>query len=211
MEHAGQHWVSALERSRHSHWQGQWHRVEAVADALRQAHPERFRLVRVRGRNGETKACWAFTKVVRLKRYGRKRLVIVHEREARCDAPRLRLTEALHWESGRVLETWRERWTADILHEFGKQGCGLETAQGRKEEAVKRHFRLSCVAQSRLQQAPASGSATERLAFAQGATTIGQKVRTSAREALHSLLKLVEQLLAQGHSCEPMLEVLMPA
>jgi hypothetical protein len=52
---------------------------------------------------------------------------------------------------------------------------------------------------------------TERFAFAQGTITIGQRVRTIAREALQSLLKLVEQLLAQGHSCEHILEVLMPA
>jgi hypothetical protein len=211
IEHAGKHWVSELESSRHIHWQGQWRRVDAVAEALRHAHPESFRLVRVRCRNGETKAFWAFTKVVRLKRYGRKRLVIVHESEALCDAPRLLLTDALHWESGSVIETWSYRWTSEIFHEFGKQVCGLETAQVRKEEAVKRHFRLSCVAQSLLQQAPASGSATERFAFAQGATTLGQKVRTIAREALQSLLKLVEQLLAQGQSCEHILEVLMPA
>ena len=68
IEHAGKHWVSELEGSRHSHWQGQWHRVETVAQALRQAHPDSFRPVRVRCRNGETKAFWAFTQVVRLKR-----------------------------------------------------------------------------------------------------------------------------------------------
>jgi hypothetical protein len=210
IEHAGKHWVSELESSRHLQWQGQWRRVDAVAEALRHAHPESFRLMRVRCRNGETKAFWAFTKVVRLKRYGRKRLVIAHESEALRDAPRFLLTEALHWESGSVIETWSYRWTSEIFHEFGKQVCGLETAQVRKEEAVKRHFRLSCVAPSLLQQAPASGSATERFTFAQGATTIGQKVRTIAREALQSLLKLVEQLLAQGQSCEHILEVLMP-
>jgi hypothetical protein len=88
---------------------------------------------------------------------------------------------------------------------------GLEVAQVRKEEAVKRHFRLGCVAQSLLPQAPASGAKTERVAFTQGAVTIGQKVRTIARDALRSLLKLVEQLFAQGHSCEHILEVLMPA
>jgi hypothetical protein len=75
----------------------------------------------------------------------------------------------------------------------------------RKEEAVKRHFRLSCVAQSLLQQTSASGSATARFAFAQGDITLGQRVRTIARDALQSLLKLVEQLLAQGRSCEPIL------
>jgi hypothetical protein len=208
---AGKHWVSALECSRHIQWQGQWRRVEAVAAALRTAHPASFRPVRVRCRNGETKALWAFTKVVRLKRSGRKRLVIVHESEALSDAPRFLLTDALHWESGRVLETWSYRWTSEIFHEVGKQVCGLEAAQVRKEEAVKRHFRLSCVAQSLLQQAPASGSETERFAFAHGNITIGQKVRTIARDALKSLLKLVEQLLAHGHSCEHILEVLMPA
>jgi hypothetical protein len=209
--HAGKHWGSELACSRHSHWQGQWRRVDAVAAELRHAHPESFRAVRVCCRHGETKSLWVFTKVVRLKRYGRKRLVIVHEQEDLRDTPRWLLTDALHWESGRVIETWSYRWAAEIFHEFGKQVTGLEAAQVRKEEAVKRHFRLSCVAQSLLQQAPASGSETERFAFAQGASTIGQRVRTIAREALQSLLKLVEQLLAQGHSCEHILEVLMPA
>jgi hypothetical protein len=211
IERAGKHWVSELECSRHIQWQGQWQRVETVAHTLQQAHPESFRAVRVHCRNGQTKLFWAFTKVVRLKRYGRKRLVIVHEQQALGDTPRFLLTDALHWDSRRVIETWSYRWTSEIFHEFGKQVCGLEAAQVRKEEAVKRHFRLSCVAQSLLQQAPASGAETERFAFAQGAITIGQKVRTIARDALQSLLKLVEQLFAQGHSCEHILGVLMPA
>jgi hypothetical protein len=185
--------------------------VDTVAHTLQQAHPESFRAVRWHCRNGQTKLLWAFTKVVRLKRYGRKRLVIVHEQQDLGDTPRLLLTDALHWDSRRVIETWSYRWTSEIFHEFGKQVCGLEAAQVRKEEAVKRHFRLSCVAQSLLQQAPASGAETERFAFAQGAITIGQKVRTIARDALQSLLKLVEQLFAQGHSCEHILGVLMPA
>lgn len=211
IEHAGKHWVSELECSRHIQWQGQWQRVDTVAQALRQAHPASFRAVRGHCRNGETKPFWVFTKVIRLKRYGRKRLVIVHEQQDLGDAPRFLLTDALHWDSRRVIETWSYRWTTEIFHEFGKQVCGLEAAQVRKEEAVKRHFRLSCVAQSLLQQAPASGSETERFMFAQGAITIGQKVRTIARDALKNLLKLVEQLFAQGHSCEHILGVLMPA
>ena len=211
IERAGKHWVSELECSRHIQWQGQWQRVDTVAHMLQQAHPESFRAVRVHCRNGQTKLLWAFTKGVRLKRYGRKRLVIVYEQQDLGDTPRFLLTDALHWDSRRVIETWSYRWTSEIFHEFVKQVCGLEAAQVRKEEAVKRHFRLSCVAQSLLQQAPASGAETERFAFAQGAITIGQKVRTIARDALQSLLKLVEQLLAEGHSCEHILGVLMPA
>jgi hypothetical protein len=99
----------------------------------------------------------------------------------------------------------------EIFHEFGKQGTGLEAAQVRKEEAVTCHFRLSGVAQSLLQRTPVAGSTLERCAFAQGESTVGQKVRAIAREAFQSLLKLVEQLFAQGHSCEHILAVLMPA
>ena len=211
IEGGGKHWVSEVECSRHIQWQGQWRRVDEVATVLRCEHPESFRAVRVRGRNGETPQVWAFTKVVRLKRYGRKRLVIVHEREQLDDTPRFLLTDAQHWESGRILETWSYRWASEIFHEFGKQVTGLEAAQVRTEEAVKRHLRLSCVAQSLVQRVPASGSTSDRFAFAQGKDTVGQRVHTIARDALHGLLKLVEQLFAQGRSCMQILEVLMPA
>jgi hypothetical protein len=96
------------------------------------------------------------------------------------------------------------------FHKFGKQVTGLEAAQVRKEEAVTRPFRLSCVAQSLLQRAPTSPSASERFAFAQGAITVGQKVRAIAREALEGLLQFTASLLARGHKCEQILETLMP-
>jgi hypothetical protein len=211
LESVDKHWVSEVECSRHIQWAGQWRRVDAVAAQLRHDHPESFRPVRVRCRNGDTKTFWAFTKTVRLKRYGRKRLVIVHETEALTDTPRFLLTDALHWESGRVIETWSYRWASEIFHEFGKQVTGLEAAQVRKEEAVTRHFRLSCIAQSLLQRAPVSPSESERCAFAQGAITVGQKTRAIAREALEGLLRFVASLLARGHKCEQILELVLPA
>src|SRR5262244_2965638 len=211
IERVGKHWVSEVECSRHIQWQGQWRRVDAVAADLRRDHPESFRLVRVRCRNGETKSFWVFTKVVRLKRYGRKRLVIVHEHEDHSDAPRFLLTDALHWESGRVIETWTYRWPSEIFHEFSKQVTGFESAQVRKEEAVKRHFRLSCVAQSLVQQAACSGGKSERFAFADEKATVGQKVYTIAREALAGVLQFAQGLFAQGRTCDQVLEALMPA
>jgi hypothetical protein len=32
------------------------------------------------------------------------------------------MTDALHWESGRMIETWSFRWAAEVFHEFSKQG-----------------------------------------------------------------------------------------
>jgi hypothetical protein len=211
IESSGKHWVSELEVSRHIQWQGHWRRVDEVAAELRQQHPESFRPMKVRCRNGEEKMFFAFTKGVRLKRYGRKRLVIVHERRELSDAPRCLVTDALHWESGRVIQTWSYRWASEVFHEFGKQVCGLESAQVRKEEAVTRHFRLSCVAQSLVQRAPAGESKSERYAFAAGKKTYGQKCRVISREVLCSLLALSQRYFAEGKSCDEVLEVLMPA
>lgn len=211
IEASGKHWVSEIECSRLILWNGQWSRIDGVAAQLRSEHPESFRRLQVRCRNGALKQVWAFTKTVRLKRYGRKRLVIVHEQEDLNDTPRFLLTDALHWESARVIQTWSYRWACEIFHEFCKQVAGFESAQVRTEEAVKRHFRLSCVAQSLLGQATCQGRKSERFAFANEKQTVGQRIYSLTREAYHQLLHLVQGLFAQGRTCEQVLEVLMPA
>lgn len=210
IESCGKHWVSEIECSRLINWQGPWRRVDEVAGELRRQHRESFRPLKAKKRNGEEQQYWAFTKVVRLKRYGRKRLVIVHEKEDLSDKPRFLLTDALHWESVRVIETWNHRWPAEVFHEFSKQVTGFEAAQVSKEEAVKRQFRLSCVAQSLVQRAACRGGKSERFEFADEKATVGQKVYTIAREALAAVLQLAQGLFAQGRTCDQVLKVLMP-
>jgi len=141
IEGKGNHGVSERESSRHILWDEQWRRIDEVAAELRQTPPESFRRVQVRCRNGERTSCWVFTKTVRLNRYGRKRIGLVHEPADLTDSPRFLVTAALHWESGRIIATWSFRWAAELFHEFSNQGTGLAAAQVRNEEAVKRHLR----------------------------------------------------------------------
>lgn len=212
IEQHGKHWVSNLEGSRLIQWRGQWRRVDQIGAELRAHHPQSFRRASVTSRNGEKKTVWAFSKTVRLKRYGRKRLVIVHEHEALSDTPRFLLTDALHWDTTRVLRMWTYRWPVEVFHECCKQAVGLEASQVRKEDAVKRHVRLSCVAQSLLQSIPAGGKPSERFEFAdEHQHTLGQKRYTLAREALGQMLQLAQSLFTQGQSHEQILERLMPA
>ena len=211
IESKGKHWVSEIESSRLILWKDAWRRVDEVATELRQQHPESFRRVSVRCRNGETKEYWAFTKTVRLKKYERKRLVIVHEHSDLTDTPRFLVTDALQWESGRVIETWSFRWAAEVFHEFSKQGTGLEAAQVRNEEAVNRHLRLSCLAQSLLQRTPTVASTSEQFAFAKGEKTFGQRCHAITREVFSSLLSFAKRLFAGGYSCEQVVDTLMPA
>lgn len=211
IEQRGKHWVSEIESSRHLNWQGQWRRVDEVAQELRTRHPGSFRHLKVKVRNGSEREYWAFTKVVRWKKgYGRKRLVIVHEQADLSDTPRFLLTDAQHWESGRTIQTWSYRWPVEVFHEFSKQVTGFESAQVRKEEAVKRHFRLSCVAQSVVQRAACSGGKSERFRFAAEEATVGQRVYTIAREALGGVLQFAQGLFTQGKTCDQVLQVLMP-
>ena len=197
IEEKGKHWVTEVERSRNIMWNGQWQRVDQVAEELKTKHRESFRHKSVRCRNQEQREIWAFTKVVRLKKYGRKRLVIVHEKSDLSDAPRFLLTDALHWDASRVSNTWSYRWPVETFHEFSKQLFGFESAQLRNEEAVKRHFCLSCVAQSALQSASCSGVTSERFNQTQeNESTIGQRLYTLTREALQNLLERSSKLIS---------------
>jgi hypothetical protein len=211
IEKSGKHWVSEIESSRNINWEGKWLRVDEIALGLRNKHRESFRPIKVKCRNGEEKKFWVFTKVVRLKKYGRKRLAIVHEQENLGDNPRFLLTDALHWESGRIVETWSYRWASEVFHEFGKQVTGFESSQVRKEEAVTRHFRLSCVSQSLVQSTNTTASKSDKFSFANGQITFGQKVRSLARQAFASLLSLAKNLFAQGQDIDQVLEFLIPA
>jgi hypothetical protein len=211
IESKGKHWVSEIESSRLILWKDEWRRIDEVARELREQHPESFRKVSVHCRNGAQKEFWAFTKTVRLKKYARKRIVIVHEQDELSDHPRFLVTDAVHWESGRIIETWSFRWAAEVFHEFSKQGTGLEAAQVRNEEAVNRHLRLSCLAQSILQRTPTVVSTSEQFAFAKGAITFGQRCRAITREVFSSLLSVAQRLFAGGYSCEQITEALMPA
>jgi hypothetical protein len=212
IEAQGKHGVSERESSRGIPWQGQWRRVDEVAAELRTQQPPSFRQLQVTGRNGEEKSFWVFTQTVRLKRYGRKRLVIAHEQAELTDSPRFLLTDALPWDGARLRRVWSYRWPVESFHEFCKHVVGLEAAQGRQEEAVNRHFRLSGVAQSLRQRTPRGGRKSERFAFAANRQpTVGQKLYTLHRDALGQLLRLVHGLFAQGHPCEQVLERLMPA
>ena len=210
IEQNNKQWVSELEISRNIMWKNKWERVDTVAEELRTEHPEAYRLVRVRCRNGKHKTYWAFSKVIRLKKYGRKRMVIMHEKEDLSDKPRFLLSSAQHWESSRIIETWSYRWSIEIFHEFSKQQTGLESAQLRNQEAVERHLRLNCVAQSILQRVSAPASTSEKFEFANGKITIGQKWRAIARESFRSLLLRICQLMKDGMEIDQIMEVLMP-
>lgn len=211
IESFGKHWVSELECSRNVFWDNEWKRIDEVAKYLKEDSPQSFRFIQAPQRSGKCKDYWVFTKVLRLKKgYGKKRIAIVHERSDLQDNPRFLITDALHWESKRILNVWSYRWSSEIFHEFGKQCTGLESAQLRNEEGVKRHLRLSCIAQSILQNVPSVSSTSEKFTFAQGQSTLGQKWRSIMREVFQGVLMRVKRFILEGKEVQDIMNILMP-
>ena len=182
-----------------------------MAAGLKREHPESLRSMSGPCRTGEQQLYGAFTQPVRRKRDGRKRSVMGPEKPDLADAPRFLVTDALHGESGRMIEPWSYRWASAILQAFGKPVTGWASAQGRQEAAVNRHLRVCCVAQSSIHRAPASESPSERSAFAAGPLTYGQRCRARGREVRRSVLERLRQLFTAGKSGAAGLELLMPA
>ena len=211
IENVDKFWLSELEKSRNIFWKNNWIRIDKVGEELVYNHPEAFRKTTVKLRNGKTKIYWVFTKTVRLKKYGKNRIFIIHENENLSDDPRFLVTNALHWESKKAIQTWSYRWACEVFHEFGKQITGLESAQLRNEDAVKKQLRLSCVAQSALSRVHVSKSTSEKFEFAKGKITCGQRVKHIAREAFLNLLHFIKELFEQGKSCQNIVDRIMPA
>jgi len=210
IEENGKHWVSEVKNNRNISWHGKYQRVDKIAKQLREESPMSFRHIKIRQRNKSKKDFYVFSKVVKLKKYKNKRLVIVHEEKNLSDEPRFLLTDALHWESIKIVKTWSYRWSIEIFHEFVKQQTGFESAQVRNEEAVNKHFCLSCVSQSLIQRVSCSHSKSEKFYFAKGKLTFGQKCRAIAREVLKSILFLAKKYFEQYKTLDHILEKLMP-
>lgn len=210
IEGYGKHWVSELEKSRNILFDGKWQRIDLVDDFLRKTRPQSFRRKEIKRLNGEKKTVWVFSKVVRLRKFGRKRIAIVHKKENLEDEATYLITDAFHWEGVRMIETYQYRWSSDVFHEQVKQVAGLESSQHRNEEAVKRHFCLSYLAHSVVMNQTVEAS-FERFAWAKEKETFGRRLFAILRQSFRVLLEKIKSLFGQGLDCNEILEVLMPA
>jgi hypothetical protein len=81
----------------------------------------------------------------------------------------------------------------------------------RKEEAVTRHFRLSCVSRVFGPTRTCRRVGIRKICVCRREENLRSEVHSVYREALRSLLELGKRYFAEGKSCDEVLEVLMPA
>ena len=121
------------------------------------------------------------------------RIVILWKYKNDAELRKILVTNKIHWNAERIIETYRCRWTGtETFHRDGKQEPGLEDCQLRSGVGQTRHIYCVFLAHSLLVRELDKANVSE-WAFVK-LSTIGESCRALLRESLRSLLGwVVEQ------------------
>jgi len=138
---------------------------------------------------------WYLTVCVKMPNVDHKvRIVILWKYKNDVEPKKIFVTNKIHWNVERIIETYRGRWTGtESFHRDGKQELGLEDCQLRSGTGQTRHiycvFLAHSLLEQRLDKTDVSGRGSVRL------QTIGESCRALFRESVRSLVVwIVEQL-----------------
>lgn len=138
---------------------------------------------------------WYLSVCVKMPNVGHKvRIVILWKYKNDAEPRKILVTNRIHWNAERIVETYRGRWTGtETFHRDGKQELGLGDCQLRDGEGQTRHTYLVFLAYSllmrELDKTSVSDWASVKL------TTIGESCRAMLRESVSAMIGwVVEQL-----------------
>ena len=138
---------------------------------------------------------WYLTVCVKMPNIDHKvRVVILWKYKNDASPRKILVTNKIHWNAERIIETYRARWTGtETFHRDGKQELGMGDCQMRDGTGQTRHTYCVFLAYSllvkELDKTSVSGWASVRL------TTIGESCRALLKESLRNLIGwIVSQL-----------------
>jgi hypothetical protein len=183
-------YVGALKANRKLQYRGRLLKASELAAGVAPAQRRPLR------QGGRTQ--WYFTCTLRLPEVKHKVRLVILWAERDAAQPRLLLvTNRVYWEAGRVVRTYRDRWTGtETFHRDGKQQLGLGDCQLRDALGQTRHMHLVMLAYSLLVRQLRQGHAYE-WALCQ-LTTIGEACRAVGREVLRTTLNWAMEVAAAG-------------
>jgi len=138
---------------------------------------------------------WYLTVCVTMPNIDHKvRIVILWKYKNDAEPRKILVTNKIHWQAERIIETYRCRWTGtETFHRDGKQELGLEDCQLRSSVGHTRHIYCVFLAHSLLVQQLDKTSLSEWACVK--LSTIGESCRALFRESLRSLIGwVVEQM-----------------
>jgi len=131
---------------------------------------------------------WYLSVCVKMPNLSHKvRVVILWRYKNDAEPRKILVTNKIHWNAERIIETYRGRWTGtETFHRDGKQELGLGDCQLRDGDGQTRHTYCVFLAYSllvrELDKTSVSGWASVRL------TTIGESCRALLRESIRTMV-----------------------
>jgi len=102
---------------------------------------------------GERQTYYSWCRTLRIRNFGKQRLVISHRQADLSDGPIFTNSNCLHWQAPGIMRIRRHRWPVETYHEEGKEE-GLDKYQVRDFQAIYKHIALVAVTYSLLRAAP---------------------------------------------------------
>ena len=197
-------WISELGSNRILFVNNRWYNI---LEFVKTIPSSAYREIEIKQRNGEYKKYWTFTKVVQLKKLGKKRIVISYNNKELKGEPKLLVANRKDWEAKKIVQAFSWRWTIEPCHRDAKQHLGLEDCQLRSPKGIKRHWYLVFLAHTLLSQCVKQSILVKR-AKSQ-LNTIGERCRQASHELLRSLVYWVQKELTVNSSPEVVFQLLV--
>jgi hypothetical protein len=141
---------------------------------------------------------WYLTVCVKMPNIDHKvRIVILWKYKNDAEPRKILVTNKIHWNVERIIETYRCRWTGtETFHRDGKQELGLEDCQLRSGLGHTRHIYCVFLAHSLLVQQLEKTNVSEWACVK--LLTIGESCRALLRESLRKLIGWVMEQMTEA-------------
>jgi hypothetical protein len=156
---------------------------------------------------GQKKTYWTFTKVIRVSKLGKQRLVISFKTKKLSGRAKRYVSNNRQASAGEILQIGRHRWPIEPFYEVSKGFLGLDQYELRDFTSVEKHWALVFFAYTiiKLQHPDCLMRSGDDIQI-----TFGDGVRTIQKEIFEALCAYCYECGKQGAAYEEMIKLLYP-
>ncbi len=156
---------------------------------------------------GQKKTYWTFTKVIRVSKLGKQRIVISCKTDKLSGHAKRYVSNNRQASAGEILRIGRHRWPIEPFYEVSKGFLGLDSYELRDFTSVEKHWALVFFAYTiiKLQNPDCLMRSGDDIQI-----TFGDGVRTIQKEIFKALCAYCYECGKKGDSYEDMIDLLYP-
>jgi hypothetical protein len=211
----GYYYVGQLKANRKVLVSDEWQHIsdwakQLVQDHQNREHPKYQKVFRETSFyfKGIKKTYWAFSKVIRISKLNRKRVVISFKTAELKGDPKFFVSNNKQGNAAKILSIGRHRWPVEPFYEISKGSLGLDKYELRDFVGIQKHWTLVFLAYSivKLQNPDCIMRCGDDIQ-----TTFGDGLKELQKEVLTALFAYCYECGEQGISYDELMKQLFPA